>query len=253
MFSSNSKTVRFGGLLLVLSLAHTLHSQTGIWVNGITEPINDVTLGCSFPGIIGHRYFKEGDLVKKGEPIVDLDKRLEELEMERRKFLMDVHKTDLESTRALFDKKALSISREEMDRKLSEYNVAAVEYELAKEQLKRRQVPAPFEGIVTDYLLNVGEACQSNQPLVRLVDIRRCYFVVNVDAKAGYALKAGQTVKLEVEAGASPVAFQGTIFFVSPVVDPASGLMKVKVIFENPDGQIRPGASGKMLLGDVKA
>jgi RND family efflux transporter MFP subunit len=237
----------------LMSLSTQAQAPAGTWVPGITEPINDVALGCSFPGILAHRFFKEGDLIKKGEAIMDLDKRLEELEMERRKYVMDLHKTDLESTQVLFKKGALSVSREEMDKKLSEYNVASVEFELAKEQLKRRQVVAPFEGMVTEYLLNVGEACQANQPLVRLVDTRRCYFIVNVDAKAGYALKAGQSVKLEVEAGATPVAFTGTIFFVSPVVDPASGLMKVKVIFENPNGQIRPGAAGRMLLGEAKA
>ena len=92
---------------------------------------------------------------------------------------------------------------------------------------------APFDGTVTTVMLDVGEACQAQQPLVRLVDTRKCYFICNVEAKAGYTLKAGQTVKLDIEAG-TRCKISAELFLVSPVVDPASGLMRVKVVFENP-------------------
>jgi RND family efflux transporter MFP subunit len=218
------------------------------WAHGITEPINDVTLSAPLAGVIGARLAKEGDTVKQGAPIIELDKKLEELELERRKLVMNQRKTDLDATLALFEKKAISISREEMDKRKGEHDIAAVEYELAKEQLRKRQIIAPFEGAVTDLFLEVGESCQSQQALVRLVDTRRCYFVANVEARAGHSLKSGQPVKLEVDSGATSVPVTGTVFFVSPVVDAASGLMKVKVIFENADGKIRPGVAGRLKL-----
>ena len=229
-------------------LPAALAADPGIWVNGITESINDVTLGAALSGTVGSRPFKEGDFVKKTDIILNLDKRLEELEVTRKKFQMDLQKTELDSTRKLFEKNAISISREEMDKKNSEYDVARVEYDLAKEQLRKRSVEAPFDGFIAQYFLNVGEACQAQQPLVRLVDTRRCYFVTNVEAKTGYGLKPGQTVKLEIDAGTSPASFAGLVFFVSPVVDPASGLMRVKVIFENLEARIRPGVAGRMFL-----
>jgi hypothetical protein len=34
---------------------------------------------------------------------------------------------------------------------------------------------------------------------------------------------------------------------VSPVVDPASGLVEIKVLFDNLEGRIRPGLSGTFL------
>ena len=74
--------------------------------------------------------------------------------------------------------------------------------------------------------------------------------MTNVEAKAGYGLKPSQNVKLEVDAGTSPATFTGSVFFVSPVVDPASGLMRVKVIFENLEARIRPGVAGRMYLED---
>lgn len=234
-------------LAAVLLLAPLLQAQQGQWIPGITEAINDVTLSAPSAGIISRRPLPEGEFVKAGTVLMELDKELELLEVDRRKAVLDLRTTDMENSKKLFEK-TISLSREEMDKKITEYAVAKTEYELAQEQLKRRHVAAPFDGTITALLLNVGEACQAQQPLVRLVDTRKCYFICNVEARSGHTLTPGQSVRLEVEAGQEDAVFTGTVFFVSPVVDPASGLMRVKVLFDNPEGKIRPGVAGRMLL-----
>jgi multidrug efflux pump subunit AcrA (membrane-fusion protein) len=97
-------------------------------------------------------------------------------------------------------------------------------------------------------LLEVGEACQPYQPIIRLVDTSRCYFVSNLEARLAARLKADQSVKLEVETGAAPVTVTGKLIFISPVVDPGSGLVRIRVLFENREGKVRPGLTAKMLL-----
>ena len=67
-------------------------------------------------------------------------------------------------------------------------------------------------------------------------------------SEARRALKLGQSVKLEIESASEPKAVEGKIVYLSPVVDPASGLQKVKALFENSNGSIRPGVAGKMFL-----
>jgi len=217
---------------------------------GITEPILDVTLSAAVPGLVGAHKVKEGDFVTESQVVVELDKKLEELEVDRRKLVVDRLKADLDATRALFTR-TKSVSQEELERKETEYKVAVVEHELAKEQLRRRLVVSPLSGIVTRLPLEVGEACQAQQPLARIVDTRRCYFISNVEAKAGYRLKVHQAVKLEIEAGSSTVTVSGQIVFVSPVVDPASGLLRVKVLFDNAEDKIRPGVAGRMAWEEV--
>jgi RND family efflux transporter MFP subunit len=238
-------------LALGVLAAAPARGQTGGWITGITEAINDVTLSAPAAGIIGKRPLKEGDFVKAGGVILELDKKLEELEVNRRKAVLDMRRTELESAKKLFEK-TISLSREEMDKKVTEFAVAEAEYDLAREQLNRRHIYAPFDGTVAALIVEVGETCQAQQALARLVDTRHCYFICNIEARAGYSLKTGQAVKLEIEAGDKPAEFTGSVFFVSPVVDPASGLMRVKVIFENPDGRIRPGVAGRMLLQENK-
>ena len=80
------------------------------------------------------------------------------------------------------------------------------------------------------------------------MDTSRCYFVSNMDAKVGSRLKLGQSLKIEVESGDSVVAVTGVVHFISPLVDAASGLLKVKLLFDNPAGQIRPGGAGRVIL-----
>ena len=212
-------------------------------VSGITEPFMDVTLGTSVAGIIHAEFFKEGEVVKKGEVILELDKRLEEFEVERRKAVVNQNKMEFESTRALLQS-TKSVSKEELAKKEAEYNISAAELGIAVEQLAHRQIVAPFPGAITEIQLHPGAACAPYEPLVRVVDTTRCYFVGQIEGKAATGLQLDQKVKIEIEGLATPVT--GKICFISPVVDPASGLAKVKALFENAEGKIRPGLAAKM-------
>ena len=214
---------------------------------GITEPFLDVTLSASVPGILTAKKFKEGDFVKEGDVLFELDRRLEELETERRKLVRDQKFHDFDGTRKLFAT-TKGISKEDLEKKEVDYQVAAVEHSMADEQLRRRQVISPLSGTITEIPMEVGEACQPYQPLARVVDTRRCYFVTNIEARPAARLKVGQVMQLEIDTGPGPLAAQGQISFLSPVVDPASGLQKVKVLFDNSDGKVKPGVAGRMLL-----
>jgi len=97
-------------------------------------------------------------------------------------------------------------------------------------------------------MADVGETREENVPLVHLVDASQGLFVCTVEEPIGRTLKSGSTVDLEVQAGASVEKVKGRIIFVDPVVDPASGLQKVKATFPIKNGNIYPGVSGTMLV-----
>jgi RND family efflux transporter MFP subunit len=212
-------------------------------IDGITEPYLDVTLSAPVAGIISAEYFKEGQTVKKGDVILELDSKLEEFEAARYKAVMERSKGDLDSTRVL-TQTTKSVSQDELDKKETEYKVASAEHGIAVEQLARRRIVAPFAGSISEITLQTGGACAPYQALVRLVDSSRFYFVGHVEGKAATALRVDQPVRIQVEGVSGSI--QGRICYVSPVVDPASGLARIKAVFDNAEGRIRPGLAAKI-------
>jgi membrane fusion protein (multidrug efflux system) len=236
MFKKYFAITAFGLACLCSGAAETLD------VSGITEPFLDVTLGLSDAGIVHSQFFKEGEVVKKGDVILELDKNLETLEVARRKAVMDQNKMVYESTRELSET-TKSVSKEDLAKTRAEYEVSSAEYDIAAQQLTNRQLMAPFSGAITEVLLKPGAAAAPYQPLVRLVDTTRCYFVGHVDGVAAAGLRVDEPVKIIIDGGQT---VSGKISFISPVVDAASGLAKVKAIFDNADGAIRPGLAAHL-------
>ena len=248
--------------------------QQQLSISGITEPIEDRTLSATVADTISTIFFREGADIEHGQVILELDNRLEILEVERRKLIWESKaeiesveaqlatlKSLLESTRELFNK-TRSVSKEELDKLELDYKVAVaekkrlevaeererIEYEMALQNLHKRSLRSPIQGTIIKLFLKEGETCEQNQPLIRVVDTRRGTFVCNVEEWIGRTLKRGQLIDLKIRTGSKSIARKGTIVFVSPVVDPASGLLEIKAEFDNPGGTIRPGVASVMLL-----
>ncbi len=213
-------------------------------VDGITEPLHDVMLGFADAGIIRQQFFKEGDFANKGDAILELDTKLEELEVARRQAVIAQDKAVFESTRQVFET-TKSVSQQDLSKAEAEYNVAKTEYAIAVQQLADRRLIAPFSGQIMEILQHPGAASAPYQPLVRLVDTSRCYFVGHIDGVAAAKLQLDQSVKIQVVGGQT---LDAKICFIAPVVDAASGLARIKAIFDNTGGKIRPGLAATLVV-----
>ena len=231
-------------------LLHSLRSlgADANWVTGITEPINDVTLAFPIVGVVGARPLEEGSTVRKGQVVIELDKQLEELDLERKRLARELAASELERLKSLAQRNAISVSKEEIEKKRSEFEIAKVDHELAAAVLKRRQLISPIDGQVAQFYKDVGEKCEDQQPVVRIVDTRRCHLVANLEPRLAQSLRLNQKVRVEVLVGDSPVTVEGTLIYLSPVADAASGLLRIKAVFENPEGKIRPGIAGRLRI-----
>ena len=241
---------------------------------GVTEPVNEAVLSASVDGTIKEILVKEGDWVQESDPVIRFYRREQELEVTLRykmwksKSAIDAAKVEADNIRSLYEaskqlfEKNHSVSKEELTRLKIRYDQAKfkqieleikeeqerIQYEIAKEQLSKRILYAPFHGVVTNIYTHAAERSKSNQQLIKLVNPKICYFKCNVEEGFAEKIRTGQTVELHIQSGKATIKRQGEIIFVSPVVDPASGLLKVKVMFENKDLSIRPGISGSMII-----
>lgn len=243
-------------------------------VPGITEPVHDSLLSSPVAGAVHAIHFKEGDLVEAGAVILELDKALEELEVKRRQSVYEsraeleaaehrasVLQLDYESTKRLFEK-SKSVSKDEVDKRELEFKLAVgererltaakererIELDIARQQLAYRQIVAPFAGVITDLRVDLGVSCEPRQPVVRLVELKKIYFVADVTPALTSNLKPGREARLQIETGSGQREVLGTVEYLAPVVDPGSGLRRVKLIFDNPGAEIAPGAVGRLEL-----
>ena len=237
----------------LVGAAVLLHSVRSLaadasWVTGVTEPVKDVTLAFPIVGVVGSRPLEEGATVRKDQVVIELDKQLEELDLERKRLARELAASELERLKSLAVRNAISVSKEEIEKKRSEFEIAKVDVELAAAVLKRRQLISPIDGQVAQFFKDVGEKCEDQQPVVRIVDTRRFHLVANLEPRLAQPLKLNQKVRVEVLIGDSPITVEGTLIYLSPVADAASGLLRIKAVFENPEGKIRPGIAGRLRI-----
>lgn len=235
------------GLALFLRFASGFAAES-TWVTGVTEPIKDVTLAFPIVGVVGARPLQEGAVVRKDQLVIELDKQLEELDVERKRLARELASSEFERLKSLSQRNTISVSKEEIEKKRSEFEIARVDHELAAAVLKRRQLTSPIEGQVAQFYKDVGEKCEDQQPVVRIVDTRRCHLVANLEPRVAQTLRTGQKVQVEVQVGESPITVEATVIYLSPVADAASGLLRIKAVFENPEGRIRPGVAGRIRI-----
>ena len=245
-----------------------------IMLSGLTEPVNDVILSFEVDGKISTIFFREGQEVKKGEPIILLNNLLEDLEVKRNKLIWE-SKVEVESAaerekmlKSLFDSTLElfnttgSVSKDEVEKLELEYRLAAaeherlkiaenreqIEYDITRAKRDKRILLSPIDGVISDLFLDEGESCESRQPVVRIVNTSQCLLVCNVEAALGVDLKKGQKVDISIQLGSGKMNTKANIIFISPIVDPASGLFQVKAAFKNANRKIKPGVEGLMIL-----
>ena len=260
--------------LFATCFSKVAYSENTTIVSGLTEPIYDIIISAEVSGIISSISFKEGEKVKKGQIILELDKSIEALDVKRTKLIWD---SKIELTSAVERRKALkeiylstkelvekthSVSKEELTQKELEFILAAaeherlkiaenrerIEYKIALEKMKRKMIKSTINGTIVKLNYDEGESYESPQPLVHIVDTSRCRLICNIEADLVHYVKQGQTVDLIIPSGTNEIKVKGKIIFVSSVVDPASGLMTVKVEFKNTNNAIKPGVTGRMII-----
>ena len=204
---------------------------------GMLIPSQHAKLASRTKGVI-ETIKREGDVVKKGEVVMELESEIESLQLLQQKHILDLRSFERSTSDELASKSV--ISKTEVEEKRVNHEVAKVQLELAERLLGMRKVLAPFDGVVAERLRERGEAVDEFTPVVTLSNLDVLYLEVFLPAPSIRAVRKGQAV--EVTATDLPGRkFAGQVSEVSPGVNPASGEFKVRVLVPNPDGELVAG------------
>ncbi|WP_429231408.1 efflux RND transporter periplasmic adaptor subunit [Aeromonas veronii] len=218
---------------------------------GFIEPNQGVTLSTELAGTIDAITFESGKPVKADQLLLSLDSTVERANLRASQAKLPAAKAKFDRFQNLY--KTSSISKEQLDEAEATYRSLEADIESLKATIARREVRAPFSGVVGLRNVFLGQYLQPGTDIVRLEDtsvMRLRFTVPQTDISK---IKLGQTIKINVDAYPQ-TQFDGHITAIEPAVNFQSGLIQVQADIPNNDGQLRSGmfARASIILPTVK-
>ncbi len=211
----------------------------------------EVTLSAQRTGRVLKLPIREGDIVKAGALVAQLDLTEEEVQsqsvLEQSKATYNEAEKNLTRMQNLFDKGM--ISQQDLDVVRRTYEVAKSQYNAAIEDVKVKKdysvISSPFEGVVSKKFTEVGELLVPGKQIVTIVDPNRIYVLATIDEVDVGRLHLGQSVLITVDAFPGE-KFRGTVQRISPIV--SGGKLETRtadvwIYFDKKQPKIKPGMS----------
>ncbi|WP_028746535.1 efflux RND transporter periplasmic adaptor subunit [Rhizobium mesoamericanum] len=248
--------------------------------SGRLEAVDRVQIRSRVAGAVQSVHFREGALVKAGDPLFSIDPEPYQAAVSQAEgqvasadAKVNIAQIELERGRRLSDNK--TISQSDLDQRQNAFTEAQAGLRTAQAALRSAQlelgyteVRAPVAGRVGKIEITVGNlvAAGSTSPaLTTLVSVDPIYASFNASeemvTKALAELPAGDGAvpaveQIPVEVGT--LADQGTpikgkLQLIDNQVDAASGTIGVRAVFDNPGGKLIPGQFVRVRMGEPKA
>ncbi|MGQ8338115.1 efflux RND transporter periplasmic adaptor subunit [Sunxiuqinia sp. A32] len=191
-----------------------------------------------------------GDKVEKGQVIVELEDEeyLNNLGMEAKELNLKISDQTYEKQKSLFDKGGVTQSE------LSNAEVAAVNardnYNLAKIQLDKMKVRAPFKGVITKLpYYTEGTKLASGTEVVSLMSYEKLLLEVNLPEKYINKIAKGQDVRV-MNYTLPEDTLHGEVSELSPAISTETRTFTGKLSIDNDDLKLRPGmfVQGEIIL-----
>ena len=200
---------------------------------------NEVKVVAEADGRVERLLVEEGDFVREGATLATLVRG--DAQMLREKARVRASNARISFNRAKdLNAKGL-MSQGDFEKIVMEKEVADAELAEAQWRLSKTTIRAPFSGRVTDRMINAGQHVRPGDSLFTLTDYDPLIARIFLPERDVIALQTGQAARLTLRA-ASEIAFAGRIRQISPVVDTATGTVKVTVEAVQPPPAVRPGA-----------
>ena len=204
-----------------------------------------VTISSEIAGRLKEIHFEEGQPVEKGALLFSLDDSVYRAQLDDASAKLKLAAQTNKRTSTLFSNKyATAQSADEAASNLA-VNTAAVE--LARVQLDKTRITAPFAGIVGLRHVSAGEYITAGQALVNLEAIDPVKADFRVPEKFLPAIRVGQTIKIKVDAFPED-SFEGRVYAIDPRLDVAGRSLLVRAMVPNRDQRLRPGLFARVTV-----
>lgn len=216
------------------------YARTSIEVVGTSRAILSADLYPATSGEVVAVNLEPGQLVKKGDVLVQLDSREEKLAVQ-------LAKIKLEEASRLYDRYSRSgnsgaVLPTTLDAARTAVALARVELESAEIALADRSIKAVFDGHVGTTEVDPGDRIGPNSLVTTLDDRSAILVSFEIPEQFIGELSVGDTVRMGTWSAAMP-AVSGEVIHVGSRIDPNNRSFIARARVENVDDTLRPGMS----------
>ena len=242
---------------------------------GNAEAVNQVKLVARVPGYLEQIHFEDGALVKKGDLlfVIQQDQYKAQLQQAQAQLqaatvARDHAKLEVGRYTALLKQRATSqveVDHWVFELATAEANIqgAQAQVALADLNLGYTEVRAPFDGQMGKHLIDIGNmvgGTAQTAVLAQITQLDPIYVVANISSQQALQIRTNldqrrltleQLHKVPIEAALSDETgfpHKGTLEYVAPAIDAATGTLYLRGLVPNPDRTLLPGVFVKVRL-----
>lgn len=211
-----------------------------VTVTGTIEPVRTIGVNSLLAGTVLVLHAQEGDRVRAGELLAELDARETRAQSARAQAVLANAQTVFERNEQLAASKIITDAEFEQSR--SAYDVAKSDAELWRTRVEFSRITAPSAGVVTAKHVEAGTAVTPNQRVFDVADMSLLVVRVQISELDVVHVQRGAAVDVVLDAyPTSPI--RGRVRRIFPSADAQSRLVPVEVALgEIPGGvEARPG------------
>jgi membrane fusion protein, multidrug efflux system len=232
-------------------------------VMGSVKGIKEIPLKFEINGVIKKINFREGERIKQGDMIAQIDSTDVELKIAYAKAKFNAAQAaynsaqkQLEIHKKLYEAGAIIKSKMEqieLEVESARYQMetARSEEQLAENELRKTFLYATKDGVMGARDAEEGEFVTPQDKMATIYEIDEVYIEMGVVERDIEKVKLGQKAKVFVDAYPN-MPFDGTVAYIYPVIEGKSRTLTVKVKVANPNSLLLPGMFARAEMSIVE-
>jgi len=212
-------------------------------VMGTVQPVNRAVIAAKVTGTIEKIPVSLGSPVSKGDLLVEISAEEISAKVIQAQAQLAQAKRNLDRERKLLRKKAAT--SESVKSLQDMYRVAEAVYREARTMMGYTKINAPFDGLITKKIANVGDLSTPGTPLLQLENNSKLQVVTSIPEGIVLQISEGDQLLIKIPAG--NLALTGTVAEIAPASDPFSRTTPVKINIES-NSNLRSGQFARVAL-----
>ena len=205
---------------------------------GSVSAVQGAVVSAELGGVVAEINFQSGGVAKKGDVLMRLDSSAEEAQLHTAEADLELAKANLDRERDLAVRKV--VSKQELDTAQSTFGQKQGAVDNMRAFITKKQIRAPFDGMLGIRQVNVGQMINSGQQVVQLTALDRVYVDFALPQQNLPQLAAGYEAR--VHADSLPGReFKGKVTAINSMVDNVTRNISLQATFDNPDHELHPG------------